>query len=237
MQIVAVPAAGRPALFALDLHHGADVRQLLWTRGYRAVRFLSARVRHGDIRVTVQVAGHNSARTITPPRVRMIDPNLDISTDDPIVRRQRPAAYAIVLSARGLLATEFSDKTAVPGMFGLPGGGIDDEESPSQAVTREVREEAAQTICLDQLLDVQTDHWIGLSPAGVLEDFHAVRVIYSATCPDPTEPRVLDVGGTTESARWVSLSSWRRAPWTSGFRMLLDRHLPELTQHSERHAG
>ncbi len=237
MQIVAVPAAGKPALFVIDLHHGADVRQLLWARGYRAVRFLSARLRHGDIRVTVQVAGHHSARTITPPRVRMIDPSLEISTDDKIVRRQRPAAYAIVLSPRGLLATEFSDKTAVPGMFGLPGGGIDDDESPSQAVVREVREEAAQIITLDQLLDVQTDHWIGLSPTGILEDFHAVRVIYAAHCSDPSEPRVLDVGGTTESARWVPLGSWRRAPWTSGFRLLLDRHLPDLTAHGERNAG
>ncbi|WP_084634673.1 NUDIX hydrolase [Propionicicella superfundia] len=237
MQIVAVPAAGRPALFVVHLHHGADPRQLLWARGYRAVRFLSAGLVHDEIRITVQVARHHSARTISPQRVRMMDPGLEISVADEIVQRQRPAAYAIVLSTRGVLATEFSEKTAVPGMFGLPGGGIDAGESPSQAVVREVREEASQAIELDQLLDVQTDHWIGLSPGGVLEDFHAVRVIYSAQCPDPTVPVVQDIGGTTASARWVPLAEWRRAAWTSGFRMLLDRHLPDLTDNTERHAG
>ncbi len=34
--------------------------------------------------------------------------------------RQRVAAYGIVLSERGLLATQFSDRTAVPGLWGLP---------------------------------------------------------------------------------------------------------------------
>lgn len=237
MQIVAVPAAGRPALFIVRLHHGADPRQLLWARGYRAVRFLSAGLVLGEIRITVQVTRHHSARTITPPRVRMMDPGLQVSLADEIVQRQRPAAYAITLSTRGILATEFSERTAVPGMFGLPGGGIDADESPSQAVVREVREEASQDLELDQLLDVQTDHWIGFSPGGVLEDFHAVRIIYAAQCPDPTDPVVQDVGGTTASATWVPLAQWRRAPWTSGFRMLLERHIPDLTDNAEHIAG
>jgi 8-oxo-dGTP pyrophosphatase MutT (NUDIX family) len=237
MQIVAVPAAGRPALFSARLGHGADPRLLLWQRGYRAVRFLSAGLVNDEISITVQVSRHHSSRSIAQPRVRTMDPHLDISRKDEVVRRQRPAAYAIVLSDWGILATEFSDKTAVPGMFGLPGGGIDPGESPAAAVTREVWEETTQGIAIDQLIDVQTDHWIGLSPARVLEDFHAVRVIYAAHCPSPTTPRVEDVGGTTESARWVPLQTWRRAPWTSGFKMLLDRHLALLTDNFEISAG
>lgn len=232
-----MPAAGRTALFSTRLAHGADPRHLLWARGFRAVRFLSATVVHGEISITVQVARHHSARTVPPQRVRTMDPALHVSSDDVIVQRQRAAAYAIVLSTHGLLATEFSTKTAVPGMYGLPGGGVDPGESPSQTVAREVREETVQEIDIDQLIDVQTDHWIGLSPAGVLEDFHAVRIIYAATCPSPTVPRVEDVGGTTESARWVPVDHWRRIPWTSGFRMLLDKHLAALTDNFERSAG
>lgn len=238
MQIVAVPAAGRPALFTAPLTHGMDPRQLLWQRGYRAVRFLSAGLVNGTISITVQVAGHHSDRNVIQSPARTIDPGLRVSPDsDEIVQRQRPAAYAIVASRQGILATEFSAKTAVPGMFGLPGGGIDPGESPSQTVIREVREETTQEIVINQLLDVQTDHWIGLSPTGVLEDFHAVRIIYAAHCPRPTVARVEDVGGTTESARWVPLAHWRKTPWTSGFRQLLERHLPDVVATFERTAG
>ena len=147
---------------------------------------------------------------------------------EPLVR-QRLAAYAIVLSKRGVLATEFSTRTAVPHSWGLPGGGIDRGENPSQAVIREAVEETGQHIEIAHLLDIQTDHWIGRSPGGVIEDFHAVRIIYAATCPNPTDPVVNDVGGTTASARWVPLHHWHRMHWAAGTRALLDRHLVNLS--------
>ena len=49
-----------------------------------------------------------------------------------------------------------------------------------------------------------TSHWVGRAPSGRLEDFHAVRVVYAAWCPDPTDPVVHDVGGSTASVRWVA---------------------------------
>jgi hypothetical protein len=39
----------------------------------------------------------------------------------------------------------------------------------------------------------------------VVEDFHAVRIVYAATCPTPAEVVIHDVGGTTADARWVPL--------------------------------
>ena len=41
------------------------------------------------------------------------------------------------------------------------------------------------------------------SPRAEIEDFHAVRLIYRATCPAPRSRWCVDHGGTTESARWV----------------------------------
>ena len=120
--------------------------------------------------------------------------------------RQRFAAYAVVTSSRGLLATEYSDRTAVTGRWGMPGGGLDDHEPPTSAVLREVAEETSQEIILGELIKVQTSHWVGRSPYGSIEDFHAVRLIYRASCPHPTDPVVVDEGGTTESARWVPLN-------------------------------
>jgi 8-oxo-dGTP pyrophosphatase MutT (NUDIX family) len=139
--------------------------------------------------------------------------------------RQRIAAYAIVTSSRGLLATEYSDRTAVSGRWGMPGGGIDDGEQPVDAVLREVAEETDQEIELGDLVVVQTSHWIGRSPRGTLEDFQAVRLIYRATCPRPTEPQVLDLGGTTESAVWVPLDAWPTLSWTNNWDQVLREQL------------
>ena len=229
MQIVGVVVAGGPSVFVRPLVHGTDPHRLAWELGYRIVRPLSATGQGDDLTFTVQVSAHG--RPVTErglQRRRALDPDL---TEDEIgtpLVRQRLAAYAIVLSDRGLLATEFSERTAVPGSWGLPGGGIDAGENPSQAVIREAVEETGQHIEIAHLLDIQTDHWIGRSPSGVVEDFHAVRIIYAATCPAPTDPVVNDVGGTTASTRWVPLHAWQRMHWAAGTRALLDRHLVRL---------
>ena len=97
--------------------------------------------------------------------------------------RQRFAAYAVVISSRGLLATQYSGRTAVTGRWGMPGGGLDDHEPPATAVLREVAEETSQEIILGELVKVQTSHWVGRSPYGNIEDFHAVRLIYRARLP------------------------------------------------------
>ncbi|MFT4294036.1 MAG: NUDIX domain-containing protein [Micropruina sp.] len=241
MQIVGVVVAGGASVFARPLEHGADPHQLAWELGYRIVRPLSATGQGDELTLTVQVSAHGravSSRGLR--RRRALDPGLtEDELGDPLVR-QRLAAYAIVLSRRGLLATEFSERTAVPHSWGLPGGGIDPGENPSQAVIREAVEETDQHVEISQLLDVQTDHWIGRSPRGVVEDFHAVRIIYAATCPEPTDPVVRDVGGTTASARWVPLNQWHRLHWAAGSRALLDRHLATLAArfgYRRRNAG
>ncbi len=95
-------------------------------------------------------------------------------------------------------------------------------------MVREIMEETAQRVRISRLIDVQSDHWIGRSPSGVLEDFQALRIIYTAVCADPTDPLVLDVGGTTMSASWVPVRRWRSLQWTSGARSLLDRHLNHI---------
>ncbi len=55
----------------------------------------------------------------------------------------RPSAYAIVLDARGRIAAV----RAPDGVF-LPGGGIEGDETPDQAVVREAREECGLRVRL-----------------------------------------------------------------------------------------
>lgn len=230
MRIIGVEVAGGSPVFTGPLPHGADPHRLAWELGYRIVRPLSATGSAPDLTLTVQVGRHGRSSTLQAQKTRSIDPDLDLAAEAEPVVRQRLAAYGIVLSRRGLLATQFSDRTAVPGLWGLPGGGIDAGESPSQALIREVAEETGQVPEISQLLDVQTDHWIGRSPSRIVEDFHAVRIIYAARCPEPSDPIVHDRGGTTAAAAWVPLDHWVRFAWSSSTRALLDRHLRDLSR-------
>ena len=74
---------------------------------------------------------------------------------------------------------------------------------------------------MSELALVHTSHWIGRAPAGRLEDFHAVRVVYRGSCPAPTEPIVHDIGGTTASAAWVPPTDLDRLDVTANWRSLL----------------
>jgi ADP-ribose pyrophosphatase YjhB (NUDIX family) len=223
--VVGVTEDGAHAFEAI-LDHGADPDVLAFDSGHTIVHPIDAtRASSGELilRLLVRPVVDESR-----PRVgrQGRDAGLVLGDGVPTVR-QRFAAYAVVISVRGLLATEYSGRTAVTGRWGMPGGGLDDHEPPTSAVLREVAEETSQEIILGELIRVQTSHWVGRSPYGTVEDFHAVRLIYRASCPNPTEPVVLDRGGTTESAQWVPLKTWRSVSWTQNWRVVLSELLED----------
>ena len=207
------------------LDHGLDPGVLVHDRGFFVLRPMDvARSEDGELvlRLVVRTLS-GEYRPAVRPRGR--DAGLVLTGGRPPIVRQRVAGYAVVLSAQGLLATEFSGSTAIAGRWGMPGGGLDDDEQPEAAVLREVMEETSQTITLGELTKVHSSHWIGRNPRGEVEDFHAVRLIYRARCEMPTDPVVLDSGGTTRSARWVSLNDWQSLHWTQNWREVLSELL------------
>ncbi len=225
MRVVGV-AARRRQVFDRRLGHGVDPRVLAYEAGWVVLRPVEADLdEHGELRLVLRVRhrrdGDGHPRVRKPGR----DRGLKTSSEEPPVVRQRFAAYAVVQSSRGLLATEYSDLTAVSGRWGMPGGGLDDGEAPVAAVVREVDEETGQAVEVGELVLVQSSHWVGRSPHGGVEDFHAIRLIYRATCPDPTEPVVHDQGGTTAAAQWVPLETWQDLTWTANWRQALRRLL------------
>ena len=225
MRVVGVAARHRQ-VFDRRLEHGVDPRVLAYEAGWVVLRPLEADLGDaGELRLSLRVRhrrkGDGHPRTRKPGR----DRGLSSSPDEPPLVRQRFAAYAVVRSDRGLLATEYSDLTAVSGRWGMPGGGLDEGEHPVDAVVREVDEETGQAVAVGELVLVQSSHWVGRSPHGGVEDFHAVRLIYRATCAEPTDPVVHDQGGTTASARWVPTETWQDLPWTANWRQALKRLL------------
>ncbi|TSB12228.1 NUDIX domain-containing protein [Streptomyces benahoarensis] len=116
--------------------------------------------------------------------------------------RTRVSAYAVVVADGQLLLTRLSAASPVfaPGLWHLPGGGIDPGEQPADALAREVYEETGGTVRDARLIGARTYtahrrgvewHLVGL--------FHAVTLL-----PGPL--RVHETGGSTAAVAWHPLS-------------------------------
>lgn len=122
------------------------------------------------------------------------------------VRRQRLSAYALVVRDETVLLTQLSDLGTRPGVWTLPGGGLDHGEDPRAALVREVYEETGLRAEPGRLLDLHSLHHEGVAPDGVLEDYHSVQLVFEATVArDAPAPRVVERDGTTAAAAWVPL--------------------------------
>jgi ADP-ribose pyrophosphatase YjhB (NUDIX family) len=120
-------------------------------------------------------------------------------------RRQRVAAYAYVERDGSLLLTRNSALGPHPGVWTLPGGGVDHGEAPAATVLRELHEECGFRGELGPLLSVDDHHFTGVAPNGRREDFHAIRIVFRASVPEGIEPHVVEVDGTTDAVAWVPI--------------------------------
>ncbi|MDN5795538.1 MAG: NUDIX domain-containing protein [Intrasporangium sp.] len=199
VRVVAAPDRGAPVSLG-RIAHGQHPESLLHSAGWIVQTPLSAVVaRDGAIELAYRV----SPLSGIPPRLEEVRRDPDVSAHLTGEPHQRVAAYALVVTGKGVLLTKFTAQTHVSGQWGLPGGGLEPGETPAEGVLREVWEETGQRVRLGALVAIQSSHWIGRAPSRAVEDFHAIRLVYRADCPDPTDPVIHDVGGTTGDARWV----------------------------------
>ena len=190
------------------LAHGADPVRELARLGWGRPRLQGAdREVDSSLRLTFAVSPSSPSSPVEHEVPTDVD--LVLAPGERAEPYQRTAAYGVVTSERGLLLTELSELTSAPGRWTLPGGGLDHGEDPLSALHREVWEESGQTIERVLLLEAHPSHWVGRAPSGRLEDFHAVRIVYAAWCPRPTDPVVHDVGGSTAAVRWVPFGEVR----------------------------
>lgn len=215
--VVGVDASGVERVREL-LGHGDDPVRLLARAGYATTgpSFVVGEADPHTVTVVYPVvpnAGSAAGAVGDVPR----DSGMLLAAGEEPVVQQRIAVYAVVHSARGVLLAENSALTNAAGTWGLAGGGLDPGELPEAALHREVWEETGQVVEVTGVSSVTTRHWVGRAPNGRLEDFHAVRLVYRASCPDPTDPVVHDADGTTSAAAWFPVEALADLPlavWT-----------------------
>lgn len=188
------------------LAHGEDPLSVLGQRGWAATHGGEVRQDGATLTLALRVtadppdaAGRVGSDSSPVPA----EEGLTADEIESATAYQRVAVYALVESDRGVLLTELSERTWRPGEWTLPGGGVDPGESALEALHREVWEETGQVIGDVAFLGVRTAHWVGRSPGGRVEDFHAVRLYYRAHCAAPSDVVVHDRDGSTASAAWV----------------------------------
>lgn len=129
-----------------------------------------------------------------------------------VVQVLRVAAYGVVHDSAGrLLLARLTDRTAHPGWWTLPGGGIEHGEHPEDAVVREVREETGLRVGVRDLLGVDSVRRRHADDTRE-EDFHAIRIVYRAVVHDEIAPLVHESDGSTDLARWVDPVELGRLP-------------------------
>ena len=126
---------------------------------------------------------------------------------------QVDAAFSTVLS-------RYPDQSALEA--DLRANGLS-EELLRQALHRELYEETGLRPTEVRLLGVESAHSTGHAPDGRLEDYHAIRVLYTGRVGDGAEPVVQEVGGSTDAAAWVPLGELDHRPLTEVVRAALDR--------------
>lgn len=157
---------------------------------------------------TVDAAWHriDDVRSGRVPTVPLV---VQALLDHVDVRRQRLAALGLAVRDGRVLLTRISGRGHHPGLWHLPGGGVDHGESPQAALVREFAEETGLEPTVGRLLGSHDVHFTGPAPNGRQEDFHGIHLVYAVEVPDDAEPRVVEEDGTTDAVAWLPLEALR----------------------------
>lgn len=118
---------------------------------------------------------------------------------------QRLAAYALMVQERRILLCRLGERSNDPGLWTLPGGGLEFGEHPEEATIREVREETGLDVHLKGLLEVQSE--VHPSELGTMQ---SIRFVYRAEIVGGT--LVDELEGTTDVAAWHTMEEALELP-------------------------
>ncbi|MFD0367853.1 NUDIX hydrolase [Streptomyces sp. NPDC059071] len=117
--------------------------------------------------------------------------------------RTRVSAYAVVVEDGRLLLVRLAASSPVfaPGLWHLPGGGIDPGEQPEEALARELREETGLEPATARLRDART---YDVERGGVR--WQLTGLFYAVELRTAGAPTVAEADGATDAVRWLPLA-------------------------------
>jgi 8-oxo-dGTP diphosphatase len=120
---------------------------------------------------------------------------------DTLPRARRIGAYGVANDDSGrVLVVRQSDRSDLPGIWGLPGGGVGHGEHPADALRREFVEETGLTVRIRALRAVVGD--VARARGGTVA-LHSDRVLYDVEVTGGTLRHESD--GTTDRVAWMGL--------------------------------
>jgi len=130
------------------------------------------------------------------------------------VKIRRVGAYGLCHDADGrVLLARGSEMSAFPGVWSLPGGGVEQGENPDDAVVREFAEETGYAVRVDRVHSVTSD--VARLPRTELDE-HTDRIIYDVVAYGGSLRS--EIEGTTDLVDWAGpaeLASWPLMPFTA----------------------
>jgi 8-oxo-dGTP diphosphatase len=130
------------------------------------------------------------------------------------VKIRRIGAYGVLRDPDGrVLLARGSDLGAFPGVWSLPGGGVEQGEDPADTVVREIAEETGLTVRVTGVQSVFSD--VTALPYTELEE-HTDRIVYDVEWAGGNLRD--EENGTTDLADWAGpaeLDSWPLMPFTA----------------------
>lgn len=135
--------------------------------------------------------------------------------------RTRVSVYAIAVEDGRLLLARLTDASPVftPGLWHLPGGGIDPGEQPVDTLARELREETGLELAAARLLDART---YAARRRGV--SWNLTALFYAVELVEGGAPTVAEADGSTDAVSWIPVADLRDSalspPAADALRML-----------------
>lgn len=122
-------------------------------------------------------------------------------------KRQRVAAYAVILRDDNILLSRLAPSVTSQELWTLPGGGLDHGEDPRDAVIREIHEETGLHAEIGAAARIYSAHLPGVWRDGRRVNAHALRIVYDGWVPvDAPAPQVVEVDGSTAEAAWIPVA-------------------------------
>jgi len=122
-------------------------------------------------------------------------------TTAPGEHRSRVSAYGIAVDDGRLLVVRLADSSPIfePGLWHLPGGGIDPGEQPAETLAREFAEETGLTLRAAELVDARS-----YSARRLGVSWQLIALFYRVGL-ESTTGIVSEADGTTDAATWLPL--------------------------------